>query len=60
MPIYAIGATWLALQLHSANLQTVVWGGVVQFLPADVVKAALAAFAARALLSLPLDLRAFS
>ncbi len=59
-PIYAIGATWLALQLHSANLQTVVWGGVVQFLPADLVKAALAAFAARALLSLPLDLRAFS
>jgi biotin transport system substrate-specific component len=60
VPIYVIGATWLALQLHSVNVQTVVWGGVVQFVPADLVKAALAAFIARALLSLPLDLRAFS
>ena len=60
VPIYTIGAVWLALQLHSTNVQTVVWGGIVQFVPADLVKAALAALAARTLLSLPLDLRAFS
>ena len=60
VPIYAIGATWLAVQLQSLNVQTVIWGGVVQFLPADLVKAGLAAVAARALLSLPLGLRALS
>jgi len=60
VPIYVIGAGWLALQLHSTNAKTVIWGGIVQFLPADLVKAALAALAARALLSLPLDLGALS
>ena len=60
LPIYAIGATWLALQLHTTSIQAVVWGGVLQFLPADAAKAALAAVAARALLSLPLDLRGLS
>lgn len=60
VPIYAIGATWLAVQLHAASAQAVVWGGVLQFLPADAVKAALAAVAARALLSPPLGLRALS
>lgn len=56
VPIYALGATWLALQLHTSSFHVVVWGGIVQFLPADVAKAVLAAFVARALVSLPLDL----
>jgi len=60
VPIYAIGAVWLALQLDAPSFHTIVWGGVLQFVPADLVKAALAALAARALLSLPLDLGVFS
>ena len=60
VPIYAIGATWLAVQVHAPNVRAVIWGGVVQFLPTDAAKAALAAVAARALLSLPLDLRVLS
>jgi len=58
VPIYAIGAAWLAWQLHTTALEPVVWGGVVQFIPGDVAKAVLAALAARALVSLPLGLRA--
>jgi biotin transport system substrate-specific component len=60
IPIYAIGATWLALQLHTGSIQAIVWGGIVQFLPGDVTKAVAAAFVARALVSLPLDLAATS
>jgi biotin transport system substrate-specific component len=56
VPIYALGATWLALQLHTSSFHTVVWGGIVQFLPGDVAKAVAAALAARALVSLPLGL----
>jgi biotin transport system substrate-specific component len=60
VPIYAIGASWLAWQLHTTKLGPIVWGGVVQFIPGDVAKAVLAALAARALVSLPLGLRALS
>ena len=60
IPIYAVGATWLALQLHSASFHVVVWGGIVQFLPGDVAKAIVAALVARALVSLPLGLAATS
>jgi biotin transport system substrate-specific component len=58
VPIYAIGASWLAWQLHATSLEPIVWGGIGQFVPGDVAKAALAALTARALFSLPLGLRA--
>ena len=60
VPLYAIGASWLAWQLRADALWPIVWGGVVQFVPGDVVKAAAAALVARALLSLPLGLPALS
>ena len=56
VPIYAIGASWLAWQLHTTNFETVVWGGIVQFVPGDVAKAIVAALTARALINLPLGL----
>jgi biotin transport system substrate-specific component len=60
VPIYAVGASWLAWQLHTSALTPIVWGGIVQFIPGDVVKAVLAGLMARAFVSLPLDLRALS
>ena len=57
VPIYAIGASWLAWQLHTTALGPIVWGGILQFIPGDVAKAVLAALTARALVSLPLGLR---
>ncbi len=56
VPIYAIGASWLAWQLHTTSFETVVWGGIAQFVPGDVAKAVAAALTARALISLPLGL----
>jgi len=58
IPIYGLGAVWLALQLQSPSYEVVVVGGVLQFLPLDVLKAFIAAFAARSLFSLPLGLPA--
>ena len=58
IPIYAIGASWLAWQLHTTRLEPILWGGIGQFVPGDMAKAALAATTARALISLPLGLRA--
>jgi biotin transport system substrate-specific component len=58
VPIYAIGASWLAWQLHTTSVEPIIWGGIGQFVPGDVVKAALAALTARTLISLPLGLRA--
>ena len=60
IPIYSIGASWLAWQLYTTSLEAILWGGVGQFVPGDVAKAALAALTARALFSLPLGLRATS
>jgi biotin transporter BioY len=60
VPIYAIGASWLAWQLQTTRLETVVWGGIVQFVPGDVTKAVVAALTARALVNLPLGLPALS
>ena len=57
-PIYAVGASWLAWQLHTTTLGPILWGGVVQFVPGDVAKAGVAAFTARALVSPPPGLRA--
>jgi biotin transport system substrate-specific component len=56
LPIYGIGAAWLAVSLHGASYQVILWGGVLQFVPLDLVKALAAALTARALVSLPLDL----
>ena len=60
VPIYAIGASWLAWQLHTTGFETVVWGGIMQFIPGDVAKAVAAALTARALVSLPLGLPVLS
>jgi biotin transport system substrate-specific component len=56
VPIYALGASWLAWQLHTTNFHVVLWGGVLQFLPLDIVKAFLAAAVCRVLLTAPLRL----
>jgi biotin transport system substrate-specific component len=57
VPIYAVGATWLALQLHLTP-GTAVLTGVAPFVWLDVLKAVAAALTARALVSLPLGLPA--
>jgi len=59
VPIYALGATWLAVQLH-LTAGTAVLTGVVPFAWLDVLKAVAAALTARALVSLPLGLPAAS
>jgi biotin transport system substrate-specific component len=56
VPIYVLGATWLAWQLHTTSFHVVIWGGVLEFLPLDVVKALLAAAACRTLAAAPLRL----
>lgn len=55
VPVYVLGAAWLALQL-GIGLRPAVLAGVVPFVWADVLKAVAAALAARALVSLPLGL----
>jgi biotin transport system substrate-specific component len=57
VPIYALGATWLALQLHLTP-GTAVLTGIAPFVWFDLLKAAAAALTARALVSLPLGLPA--
>ena len=59
VPIYALGATWLAVQLHLTP-GTAVLTGIVPFVWLDVLKAVAAALTARALVSLPLGLPAAS
>jgi len=60
VPIYALGALWLSLQLHVPTLHSVLWLGVAQFVPIDLVKVIATAGAARALISLPLGLPALA
>jgi biotin transport system substrate-specific component len=55
--IYALGAGWLALQLHLTP-EAAVASGVAPFIWIDVLKAIAAALTARALVSLPLGLPA--
>jgi biotin transport system substrate-specific component len=55
--IYALGACWLALQLHLTPAAAVA-SGVAPFIWIDVLKAIAAALTARALVSLPLGLPA--
>jgi biotin transport system substrate-specific component len=57
VPIYVIGAAWLAAQLHLSPGAAVLTG-VVPFVWLDVLKAVAAALTARALVSLPLGLPA--
>jgi len=52
VPIYALGATWLAWQLHIADVRTVLLEGVIPFVPLDLVKALGVALVASALVSL--------
>jgi len=59
VPIYALGATWLAGQLHLTP-GTAVLTGIAPFVWLDVLKAVAAALTARALVSLPLGLPAAS
>ena len=54
-PIYALGAVWLAAQLH-IGLGTALATGVAPFVWLDVLKAAAAGLAARSLVNLPLGL----
>jgi biotin transport system substrate-specific component len=56
LPIYALGASWLAGSLH-LSARTAVATGVAPFVWFDGLKVALAALTARALASLPLGLR---
>jgi biotin transport system substrate-specific component len=59
VPIYGLGATWLAAQQHlPAGVALSV--GVLQFLPVDVLKAIAAGLVARSLVSLPLGLPGLS
>lgn len=58
IPIYVMGALWLSVHVHTVSLSVIVWGGVLQFVPADAVKVILAALTARALLAAPLQLPA--
>jgi biotin transport system substrate-specific component len=54
-PIYALGALWLAAQLH-IGMGTALATGVAPFVWLDVLKAVVAGLAARSLVSLPLGL----
>jgi biotin transport system substrate-specific component len=56
-PIYALGAIWLAAQLH-LDAATACATGVAPFVWLDALKAAAAGLAARSLVSLPLGLPA--
>lgn len=58
VPIYVLGAAWLAFSLRSADPAIVLWGGVVQFLPGDALKVVAAALVARALAAAPIELPA--
>jgi biotin transport system substrate-specific component len=56
-PIYALGAVWLAVQLH-IGIGTAFATGVAPFVWLDVLKAVAAGLAARSLVNLPLGLPA--
>jgi biotin transport system substrate-specific component len=57
VPIYALGALWLAAQLH-IGVGTAFATGVAPFVWLDVLKAVTAGLAARSLVNLPLGLPA--
>ena len=53
VPVYALGASWLAISLRTFDFVVIFGGGVLQFLPMDVLKAFAAALAFRALVATP-------
>jgi len=57
LPIYALGALWLAVQLH-IDARAAIAAGVAPFVWLDVLKAVAAGLAARSLVTLPLGLPA--
>lgn len=57
MPMYVLGTVWLSAQLQ-LGMGAAIATGVVPFVWIDVVKAVIAAFAARSLVSSPLGLPA--
>jgi biotin transport system substrate-specific component len=58
VPIYFLGTTWLAWQLHIGDVRTALLEGVLPFVPLDLIKAFAATLVASALLSLRLGLGA--
>lgn len=58
IPIYVLGATWLAWSLRTTELSVVLIGGVLQFLPFDIIKAVAAGLIAHSLLKSQLGLPA--
>jgi biotin transport system substrate-specific component len=58
VPIYVLGTTWLAWQLHIRDARIALLEGVLPFVPLDLVKAAAATLVASALVSLRLGLGA--
>ena len=58
VPIYVLGAAWLAWQLDIEDVRTVLLEGVIPFVPLDVLKAFAATLVAAALVNLPLGLGA--
>lgn len=60
VPIYGLGAMWLAVSLGTVEPAVVLWGGVVQFLPGELIKVAAAALIARSLVAAPIDLPALA
>jgi len=60
VPLYCLGAVWLAVSLGTLEPAVILWGGVVQFLPGEVVKVIAAALIARALVAAPIELPALA
>jgi biotin transport system substrate-specific component len=58
IPVYVLGATWLALHLEITGVVSVLAVGVLPFVPLDILKVLLAAGLAGALVSSPLGLPA--
>jgi biotin transport system substrate-specific component len=58
VPVYALGATWLAVHLEIASVWGAMVAGVLPFVPLDALKAIVAAGLAAALVSSPLGLPA--
>ena len=58
IPIYVLGAAWLAWSLRTTDLRVVLIGGVLKFLPLDIVKAVAAGLIAHRLLKSQLGLPA--
>ncbi len=55
-PIYIVGAAWLAISLHTTEVAVILIGGVLQFLPFDIIKAITAGLISLSLVRSPLGL----